>query len=55
MLSKDTISGYLGYPTAWMMAQLQGDSYAAGAFAKDGGEIFSETTNWEYVESNIAK
>ena len=55
MLSKDTISGYLGYPTAWMMAQLQGDGYAAGAFAKDGGEIFSETTNWEYVESNIAK
>jgi len=38
MLSKDTISGYLGYPTAWMMAQLQGDGYAAGAFAKDGGE-----------------
>ncbi len=51
----DGVYGYLGYPTAWMMAQLQGDSYAAGALTKSGGEIFSETTNWEYVESNIAK
>jgi hypothetical protein len=51
----DGVYGYLGYPTAWMMAQLQGDRYAAGAFTKSGGEIFSETTNWEYVESNIAK
>jgi hypothetical protein len=49
------VYGYLGYPTAWMMAQLQGDTYAAGAFANRSGEIFSETTNWEYVESNIAK
>jgi hypothetical protein len=51
----DGVYGYLGYPTAWMIAQLQGDSYAAGAFNQSGGEIFSETTNWEYVESNIAK
>ena len=47
------VYGYLGYPTAWMMAQLQGDTYAAGAFAKGSGEIFSETTNWEYVESTF--
>ena len=51
----DGVYGYLGYPTAWMMAQLQGDTYAAGAFKERSGEIFSETTNWEYVESNIAK
>jgi hypothetical protein len=38
-----------------MMAQLQGDTYAAGAFPKGSGEIFSEPTNWEYVESNVAK
>jgi hypothetical protein len=49
------VYGYLGYPTAWMMAQLQGDTYAAGAFAKGSGEIFSETTNWEYVEGNLVK
>ena len=51
----DGVYGYLGYPTAWMMARLQGDTYAAGAFANGSGEIFSETTNWEYVESNIMK
>jgi hypothetical protein len=51
----DGVYGYLGYPTAWMMAQLQGDTYAAGAFKERSGEIFSETTNWEYVESNFGK
>src|SRR6266851_4536751 len=34
------VYGYLGYSTAWMMAQLQGDKYAESAFAKSGGEIF---------------
>jgi hypothetical protein len=45
--------GYLGYPTAWMMAQLQGDNYAKGAFITGTGEIFSETHNWEHVASNV--
>jgi hypothetical protein len=45
--------GYLGYPTAWMMAQLQGDTYARGAFITGSGEIFSETHNWEHVASNL--
>jgi hypothetical protein len=54
-MCRNGVYGYLGYPTAWMMAQLQGDNYAAGAFAKGGGEIFSEPTNWKYVESNITK
>jgi len=47
------VYGYLGYPTAWFMDQLQGDAYAHGAFVSSTGEIFSETTNWEYVASNI--
>ena len=47
------VYGYLGYPTAWMMARLQGDSFAAGAFVNIKGEMFSETQNWEYVGSNI--
>lgn len=47
------VYGYLGYPTAWFMDQLQGDTYAHGAFVGGTGEIFSQTTNWEYVASTI--
>ena len=47
------VYGYLGYPTAWLMDRLQGDTYAHGAFVNGTGEIFSETRNWEYVASNI--
>jgi len=47
------IYGYLGYPTAWFMYQLQGDNFAHGAFVNGTGEMFSETTNWEPVASNI--
>ena len=47
------VYGYLGYPTAWFMDQLQGDTYAHGAFVNGTGEMFSETQNWEYVASNI--
>jgi hypothetical protein len=36
-----------------MMARLQGDSYAAGAFPKSNGEIFHETKNWKFVSSDI--
>lgn len=47
------VYGYLGYPTAWFMDQLQGDSFAHGAFVSGTGEMFSETTNWQLVASNI--
>ena len=47
------VYGYLGYPTAWFMDRLQGDAYAHGAFVNPTGEMFSETTNWEHVASNI--
>ncbi len=46
------VYGYLGYPTAWLMDRLQNDSYAHGAFVNATGEMFSETTNWQYVASN---
>jgi hypothetical protein len=49
----DGIYGYLGYPTAWMMDQLQGDGFAHGAFVHGFGEMFTEAKNWEFVESNI--
>ncbi len=47
------VYGYLGYPTAWMMFQLQGDSLAHGAFVSGTGEVFSETKNWQLVASNV--
>ena len=47
------VFGYLGYPTAWMMYQLQADTVARGAFVSGTGEMFSQTVNWEYVNSNI--
>jgi hypothetical protein len=47
------VYGYLGYPTAWMMFQLQGDNFAHGAFVNGTGEMFAETKNWELVGSDI--
>jgi hypothetical protein len=47
------VYGYLGYPTAWMMYQLQNDNYARGAFVNGTGEMFSQPLNWELVASNI--
>ncbi|MGB7847629.1 MAG: hypothetical protein WBL63_18605 [Candidatus Acidiferrum sp.] len=47
------VYGYLGYPTAWFMFQLQADNFAHGAFVNGTGEMFSETTNWQLVASNV--
>ncbi len=47
--------GYLGYPTAWLMDQLQGDAFAHGAFVQGVGEMFISAKNWEFVESNIPR
>ena len=47
------VYGYLGYPTAWMVFQLQGDSFAHGAFINSTGEMFSETKNWQLVASTV--
>ena len=47
------VYGYLGYPTAWFMDRLQGDAFAHGAFVMTSGEMFFQTTNWQYVDSNI--
>jgi hypothetical protein len=38
---------YLGYLTAWMMCQLQGDHYARGAFAGTSAEA-NLNTNWSH-------
>jgi hypothetical protein len=47
------VYGYLGYPTAWLMYQLQGDAYAHQAFVKPAGEMFFQLENWIFVESNV--
>jgi hypothetical protein len=49
------VYGYLGYPTAWMMDQLQGDTHAHQAFVNGTGEMFGETTNWSNQASNIPR
>lgn len=48
------VYGYLGYPTAWFMAQLKGDSAARAAFVSNSGEFFKETTNWSNQNSSIS-
>jgi hypothetical protein len=47
------VYGYLGYPAAWMMDQLEVDTSAHAAFVNGTGEMFSQTKNWELVKSNI--
>lgn len=47
------VYGYLGYPTAWMMWQLRDAADGQQAFKASGGEIFTETTNWQGVLSNV--
>jgi hypothetical protein len=45
--------GYLGYITAWLMYQLQGDQYARGAFVGDPPEA-NTNTNWSWqAEKNL--
>ncbi|MEK8029887.1 hypothetical protein AACH06_03555 [Ideonella sp. DXS29W] len=47
------VYGYLGYPTAWLMDQLQGDAEAHQAFVAGSGEIFFQPKNWANQTSNI--
>ena len=47
------VYGYLGYPTAWLMDQLQGDAYAHKAFVKPAGEFSFQISNWLFVDSNV--
>ena len=47
------VTGYLGYTTAWMMWKLSGATDGEPAFRATTGEIFTETTNWESVLSNV--
>lgn len=46
--------GYLGYITAWLMYQLQGDQYARGAFVGNPPEA-NTNANWSWqAEKNLS-
>ena len=46
--------GYLGYLTAWLMYQLQGEQYARGAFVGDPPEA-NTNANWSWqAEKNLS-
>ena len=46
-------NGYLGYITAWLMYQLQGDQNARGAFVGNPPEA-NTNTNWSWqAEKNL--
>ncbi|MEV0150339.1 MULTISPECIES: alpha/beta hydrolase [unclassified Nonomuraea] len=49
-----TGGGFLGYLTAWLMYQLQGDTYARGAFAGSTPEL-NTNANWQnQAEKNLS-
>jgi hypothetical protein len=47
------VTGYLGYPTAWLADRLGLDAGAHAAFVMGSGEIFSQTSHWKFVQSNV--
>ncbi|WP_225726388.1 MULTISPECIES: hypothetical protein [unclassified Nocardia] len=46
------VYGYLGFPTAWFLAELGGDAQARAAFAP-GGELFTPSPNWSNQVSTV--
>ncbi|NKY53559.1 poly(ethylene terephthalate) hydrolase family protein [Nocardia vermiculata] len=42
----DGVYGYLGYPTAWLVARLQNCPHAAAAFAPGTGEFYAPNPHW---------
>jgi pimeloyl-ACP methyl ester carboxylesterase len=48
-----TGGGFLGYVTAWLMYQLQGDAYARGAFAGTSPEINTNAGWQNQTEKNL--
>ncbi|WP_280382241.1 hypothetical protein [Nocardia wallacei] len=40
------VYGYLGYPTAWLMAHLQNSEAAQAAFTPGSGEFYAPNPNW---------
>lgn len=47
--------GFLGYPTAWMMDQLQGNATAHAVFATPQGEFVRATGHWRNQHSSITR
>jgi hypothetical protein len=49
------VQGFLGYPTAWLMDQLQGDPQAHSAFVDGSGEFFLNAGQWRHQVGNIQR
>ncbi|WP_406231400.1 hypothetical protein [Nocardia sp. NBC_01009] len=49
------VYGYLGYPTAWMMAQLRDDAEARDAFRTGTGEFLAPAPNWRNQSSTVSR
>ncbi len=49
------VYGYLGYSTAWMMAQLRGDVAAIEAFRTGTGELLAPSANWSNQVSTVMR
>ncbi|MGN2636943.1 poly(ethylene terephthalate) hydrolase family protein [Nocardia takedensis] len=47
------VAGYLGYPTAWLVAQLRGDAAARRAFVAGTGELFRPSPHWSNQTSSL--
>jgi len=47
------VYGYLGYPAAWLADRLGLDPTAHAAFVSGNGEIYLQTSHWEFIQSNI--
>ncbi|MFI7666347.1 hypothetical protein [Nocardia sp. NPDC049526] len=47
------VYGYLGYPTAWLLAELRGDTTARSAFATGTGAFLSPSPNWSNQTSRL--
>ncbi|MFQ6398190.1 hypothetical protein ACLMAJ_32710 [Nocardia sp. KC 131] len=49
------VYGYLGYPTAWLMAQLGGDAEAEAAFRTGSGAFLAPSPNWSNQSSTVTR
>lgn len=47
------VYGYLGYPTAWLLAELRGDVAARNAFVAGTGAFLASSPNWSNQTSTV--
>lgn len=47
------VYGYLGYPTAWLLAELRGDTTARSIFVAGIGRFLAPSPNWNNQTSTV--